>query len=413
MSLIGRQPICDPYYKIMGYDILFRDEALTSSDPSNISISASVLERVLNTFGIENVLGGYLGFLKIDIEFLKSDIVLTIPKEHFILMILESSFFHPDLADILKPLHEKGYRFGVNSCIPNAQTLEQIGVLHPWLDYIRIDALRNQEEDSERIFQTLKGMNQKLIAFKVETLDVFEKYKNCGTDFFQGYYIKRPHTIENESLSMPQEQILEVWNLLQNDADISEIVKKLELSHALLLQLIKFINSSYFSFSSPIKSIRQVISLVGRKTLANWLLLMLTSGKTNHSDNHPLLLMVINRTEIITGLLKLSTPTWTREELDTAYLVGMLSLIHLLLNIDHREFLHKLHVSEEIEEAMFEAEGKWGQLLTLTRHIENMDSDSIKPFIERYHIDTKQMDALIVKAMEKVNAFDAMLQNQF
>jgi len=126
-----------------------------------------------------------------------------------------------------------------------------------------------------------------------------------------------------------------------------------------------------------------------------------------------LLLMVINRTEMITGLLRLSNPKCSREELDTAYLVGMLSLIHLLLNMDHREFLHKLHVSDEIEEAMFEAQGKWGQLLTMTRHIENMDYDSLKPFIDRYHIDAQQMDHLIAQAMEKVNAFDAMLQNNF
>lgn len=412
MSLIGRQPICDAHYTIMGYDILFRDDKL-DTDPSDISITASVLERILNTFGLDNVLSGYLGFLKTDIQFLKSSILTTIPKEHFILMILESSFFHPDLQEILQRLHNEGYRFGVNSCVLDATTLERIETLHPWLDYIRIDALRNFEDPSEDTYQKLNKLNQKIIAFKVETNETFEKYKKYGADYFQGYYIKRPHTIENESLSMPQEQILEVWTQLRNDVDIAEIVKTLEQNHALLLQLMQFINSSFFAFSTSIKSIRQVITLVGRKALGNWLLLMLVSNKVDLKTKHPLLLMVINRTEIITGLLKLSSPACTRDELDAAYLVGILSLIHLLLNVDHREFLHKLHVSEEIEEAMFEAQGKWGQLVTVTRHIENMDYDSIKPFIERYHIDTNQMDVLIAVAMEKVNAFDAMLQNQF
>lgn len=412
MSLIGRQPICDAHYTIMGYDILFRNDAL-DTDPSDISITASVLERILNTFGLDNVLGGYLGFLKIDIAFLKSSILTTIPKEHFILMILESSFFHSDLADTLKRLHNEGYRFGVNSCVLDTKTLQQIETLHPWLDYIRIDALRNWEEHSEYAYKQLKKLTLKLIAFKVETHEAFEEYKKYGADYFQGYYIKRPHTIENESLSMSQEQVLRVWTQLRNDVDIADIVKTLEQNHALLLQLMQFINSSFFAFSTSIKSIRQVVILVGRKALGNWLLLMLVSNKIDLKTKHPLLLMVINRTEIITGLLKLSSPACTRDELDTAYLVGMLSLIHLLLNVDHREFLHKLHVSEEIEEAMFEAQGKWGQLVTVTRHIENMDNDSIKPFIERYHIDAEQMDTLIVKAMEKVNAFDAMLKNQF
>lgn len=410
MSLIGRQPICDENYTIVGYDILFRDEVIVS-DFSDISISASVLDRILNGFGLENVLGGYLGFLKVDMEFLRSEIVTTIPQKHFILMILESSLFHPELENTLKTLSAQGYRFGINNCVLNPEMMERIHVLHSWLEYVRIDALRN--DDGIDLFKQLKKMNQKLIALKIETDKVFEKFIGYGADYFQGYYIKRPYTIENESLSISQEQTLQAWNLLQQDTDITKIVQNLEQNHVLVLQLMQFINSSYFSFSSAITSVRQVVSLVGRKSLSNWLLLMLVSNKADTSTNHPLLLMVINRTEIITGLLKLSSPKCTREELDTAYLVGMLSLIHLLLNMDHREFLHKLHVSDEIEEAMFEAQGRWGQLLTMTRYIENMDYDSIKPFVQQYKIDVQQMDLLIAQGMEKVNAFDAMLQNKF
>lgn len=410
MSLIGRQPICDSRYAILGYDILFRDEVAVS-DHSDISISASVLDQILSGFGLENVLGGYLGFLKVDIEFLQSEILSTIPQKHFILMILESSLFQPELENTVKKLFEKGYRFGINSCVLNAETMARIEVLSPWLEYVRIDALRDEYESSA--FMRLKEMKQTPIAYKVETNEALERFKDYGVDYFQGYYIKKPYTIENESLSMPQEQVLHIWNLLQQDADIGKLVQTLEQTHVLVLQLMQFINSSYFSFSTPITSVRQVISLVGRKALSNWLLLMLVSHKSDTLTNHPLLLMVINRTEIITGLLKLSKPQCSREELDTAYLVGMLSLIHLLLNMDHRVFLHKLHVSDEIEEAMFEAQGKWGQLLIMTRYIENMDYDAMKPFIEHYKIDGRQMDTLIVQAMEKVNAFDAMLQNQF
>ena len=412
MSLIGRQPICNADYLIAGYDILFRDEEL-SPDFSDISISASVLNRILNEFGLENVLGGYLGFLKVDIEFLQSDIVTTIPSEQFVLMILESSLFHPGLESVLQKLHAKGYHFGINSCIVDSNTIERIETLKNWLSYIRIDVLRSLDKNYNDVFKRLKQMEQTVIASKVETHEVLDRYKEYGADLYQGYFIKRPHTIENESLSMSQESIVRIWELLQRDADISVIVKALEQDHALVLQMLQFINSSFFSFSSTITSVKQVISLIGRKAFGNWLLLMLVSHKSGGNSNHPLLLMVINRTDILSGLLVLSTPNYTREELDTAYLVGMLSLIHLLLNMDHREFLHKLHVSAEIEEAMFEAQGRWGQLVTMTRYIENMDIESMQPFIKRHQINTIQLDELISKAMEKVNAFDAMIQTTF
>jgi len=411
MSLIGRQPICDAQYTIVGYDILFRDEAIIT-DSSDISISVSVLDRILNGFGIDNVLGGHLGFLKVDMDFLKSDIVTTIPQKDFILMILENSLFHPELETTLQRLSKLGYRFGINGCIPTLEVVDRIKRLHVWLEYVRIDTLQNIYGDSS--FKQLKEMNQKLIAMKVESLESFEEYKKYGSDFFQGYYIKRPYTIENDRLSSSQEQVLGVWNLLQQDAEIGVIVPKIEQNHALVLQLMQFINSSYFSFKTAITSVQKVIALIGRKALSNWLLLMLAANKSSDTPtNHPLLLMVINRTEIISGLLKLGKPNSNRDEMDTAYLVGMLSLIHLFLNMNHREFLRKLNVSPEIEEAMFEAQGKWGELLTMTRHVENMDIDSLTPFIHRYKIDIQQMNQLVVHAMEKVNAFDTMLQNQF
>ena len=411
MSLIARQAIIYPNYSIMGYDILFRDEE-PLADNSNISISASVLEQILGQFGLENILGGYLGFLKIDIEFLKSDMVANISKDNFVLMILESSLYHPELESILSLLYAKGYRFGINSCMLDIKIVKRIKELSPWIDYIRIDTLLSPLETDEFI-EDIKAMNKKIIAFKIETDEIFKKYKSYDIDYFQGYFIKRPHTIENESLSTSQETIMRVWKLLQTDAEIAEIVAILEQDHALMLKLLQFINSSYFLFSLPITSVRQVISLVGRKALSNWLLLMLASHKSHTPLNHPLLLMVINRTEIMMGLLKLSSPKCSKAELDTAYLVGMLSIIHLLLNMNHREFLRKLNVSPEIEEAMFEAQGRWGQLLVVTRHIENMDSNSIKPFIERHNVDTNQLNLLIANAMEKVNAFNEMLQNNF
>ncbi|MDD5212028.1 MAG: hypothetical protein PHV62_06400 [Sulfuricurvum sp.] len=175
MSLIGRQPICNADYLITGYDILFRDEEL-SPDFSDISISASVLNRILNDFGLESVLGGYLGFLKVDIEFLQSNIVTTIPNKHFVLMILESSLFHSELESVLKNLHDKGYRFGLNSCVLDSKTLERIESLKSLLSYIRIDVLRSSDKNFSDIFKRLKLMKQTVIASKVETHEILDRY---------------------------------------------------------------------------------------------------------------------------------------------------------------------------------------------------------------------------------------------
>jgi len=413
MSLIGRQSISDNNYMMFGYDIMFRDESIDLSKTADVSVSASVLDRIMNDLGLENVVGGYTGLLKVDIHFLNSKIVDTIPKNTFFLMILESSLEHPDLTRALQERYEEGFRFGINDMRINEDSLKRIEMLSPWIEMVKIDAKRTSPEWAKVGCDRIHRSGKQVIASKVETMEMFTFYDSIGADYFQGFFIKRPHVVQGESFNSSQEQILMVWNQLQSEAEIAEIVLAFEKNHALALQLMRFINSSFFSFTSPIRSIRQIITLIGRKALANWLLLMMISHRSDNSANHPLLLMVINRTEIMIGLLKLSKPNATRAEIDTAYLVGLLSLIHLLLHMEHREFLHKINVAPDVEEAMFEAQGTWGQLLTVTRYVENTDYDSILPFMERYKISRKQMDRLIAEAMVKVNEFDKLLQQEF
>jgi len=413
MSLIGRQSISDNSYMMFGYDIMFRDESLKLSDRPSVSISTSVLNRILHEFGIDNIVGGYLGLIRVDTDFLKTDMIFSLPKESFCLMILETSLTHPKLPEILQNYVQKGYRFGINDLGLNETTMEYVDHLAPWIEIVKLDTLRTSKEWAEQGCRKFHDMGKKVIASKVENLESFEFYDSIGADYFQGYYIKRPHVVQGESFNVSEEQTWKIWNLLQQDGETDEIVTAIEQNHALALQLMRFINSSYFAFKAPITTIRQIITLLGRKALGNWVLLLIMAHREGQSVNHPLLLMVINRTEIMTGLVKLTRPNATRKELDTAYLVGMLSLIHLLLNMEHRVFLRKINVAPEIEDAMFEAQGEWGQLITMTRYIENTDYESLSPYIQKYGIDQHQMDRLIANAMEKVNAFDALLNSEF
>ncbi len=413
MSVLGRQVVNDSSYEIFAYDILYRDDS-NNIDTNNLSASASSLAKVLNDFGLENVVGVYNGFLRVDYDFLSNNIISTLSKDQFALMILQSCFLEKKLKPKLKKLISDGYKFGLNDSIVNAETIKEITPLVEYVEFVKIDTLNSDEAYVDKLIEYLKSKNKKIIASKIETHELYELYKEKGVDYFQGYYLKRPNIIQTTSFNATEAQILELWNLLQNNASTKEVVYELEKNHALALKLMQFINSSFFSFRTQISSITQIINLLGRDALANWLLIFMVSSKEDgKKPNHPLLLMVINRTEIMVGLLNLIKPSASMSEKSTAYLVGMLSLIHLLFQIEHREFLHKLSVSEEVEEAMFEAKGFFGQLLVLTRYIENADNKSIDEYIKKYNINEEDMQKIISQAMIKVNQFDKMIQENF
>ncbi len=413
MSVLGRQVVNNSSYEIFAYDILYRaDEEDINSD--NLSISASSITKVLNDFGLENVVGNYNGFLRVDTEFLSNNILSSISKEQFTLMILQNSFSDERLPSKLEKLIEKGYKFGLNDAVVNEESFDSILALLDYVECVKIDALKSDEAYVDKLIKILKEKDKKIIAAKLETHELYDVYKAKDVDYFQGFYLKRPNIIKTSSFNASQADVFEVWNLIQNDADTKDIVREFEKDHALTLKLMHFINSSFFSFRSQISSMTQIINLLGRDALANWLLLFMVSLKDKDSpSNHPLLLMVINRTEIMVGLLGLIKPNASQHEKSTAYLVGMLSLIHLLFEIEHREFLHKLRVSDEVEEAMFEAKGFFGQLLVLTRYIENADSQHINEYIEKYHLNVDDMNKIVAKAMVKVNEFDKLIQAGF
>lgn len=122
------------------------------------------------------------------------------------------------------------------------------------------------------------------------------------------------------------------------------------------------------------------------------------------------MLMVINRTELMTKLVELIEPSATWQQKATAYFVGMLSLIHLLFQIPHREVLRRLNVIPEIERALFEGDGFYGEILTMVRSIEILDVEAIEQFLVKHKIENRLLEPIIRETMEKVNQFDEMME---
>jgi EAL and modified HD-GYP domain-containing signal transduction protein len=146
---------------------------------------------------------------------------------------------------------------------------------------------------------------------------------------------------------------------------------------------------------------------MGREPLSHWVMLLMFSEAQESDENTiPLLLMVVNRTELMTKLLALMTPSPTKQQTATAYFVGMLSLIHLLFHIPHRDILKRLNVAPEIERALFEGDGFYGELLGTVRAVEMADNEGIEHFLKKYKIDYAVLEPIIAETMEKVNQFD-------
>lgn len=409
MTYLARQPILSNSGEILGYEILYRDPDALGTLREDSIITSSVVNSIVNLFGIDHIIGKYLGFIKVNLAFLEDDLLHSLPRDRFVFSLFDRELANVEPCERLIALAQQGFRFAINDTSLDA--LPEAPKLLNAIDYLKIDTLALEADSCKPLMKQCRSHDIEVIASKVETHDTYDRFHKLGADYFQGYYLRKPKLFENATIKASEAAILHIWNLIQGDASTDAVVEAFEAQHALSVQLLRFINSAFFSMKREITSIRHLIVLLGRRQLLQWLMLLLASQKASeHKSSHPLLLMVVNRTEIMTGLLRLLRPECSRNELESAYLVGMLSLIHLLFHMQHREILTHLNVSKEIEDAMFEADCFLGRLLVMTRYIESNDISEIDRFVAEHRLDRKQVNRLIVEAMKKVNLFDEAMQ---
>jgi len=400
---IGRQPIIDTRAKIVAYDLLYREKGYSEST----DITASVINNLLDALNVETILGKNLGFLRVDREFFDHETIHSLPKDKIVCALLANTPIDETLLERLLLLKKEGYQFALSDSLYTHETAKQISPLLPFIHYLKIDVIQSDLTLVKESLSIFHRYGIKLIGAKIETHEMYELCRSIGFDYFQGYFISEPNIIKNAVISPEHEGILRIWTLLQQDTEIPELVDAFQSNQALAIKLLHFINSAAFSLRNTVSSIEQVLKLIGRDPLAQWIMLMMFSEEGKSSNARvPLVLMVMNRTELMSGLLSLIKPTATREEKSTAYFVGMLSLIHLLFHIPQKEILTKLNVAPAIEKALYSGEGLCGELLDLVHSIELFDIESIEAYLKTKGLAYNNIEPLLHQTMEKVNAFE-------
>jgi c-di-GMP phosphodiesterase len=399
-SYIGRQPIVNAKGALFAYDLFY------SGKNNTPQATATLINDIQSSFGVDRILGKRIGFIRADYRFVYHELLDLLPKERIVYALMEDIVIDAPLCEHLAKLSSQGYRFALNDFAYTLENIEKFSPIFPYLEYLKIDIPRSgriKRDDVEK----LQKQGLQVIGSKIESHAIHAECVAKGFSYFQGYFISKPRVLENPSFSLDQEAVINLWNMLQRDVPIDELVKAFELNHMVSLKLIRFINSAVFSLRNPVSSIRHVLTLMGREPLSHWVMLLMFSEAQESDENTiPLLLMVVSRTELMTKLLTLMTPSPTKQQTATAYFVGMLSLIHLLFHIPHRDILKRLNVAPEIERALFEGDGFYGELLTTVRAVEMADNEGIEQFLTKYKIEYTILEPIIADTMEKVNQFD-------
>jgi len=403
---LARQAIVDNNESIIGYELLYRDSTQKANIDNPRHATSSLLTNVLNQSGLNSIVGDSLAFINVDYSFLKHDFIESIPPKTFVFELSVEADKKGLLLEYVERLHNQKYVFSID--MTSVDELEKVRPLLPYLFFVKIDMMSFEKEALVETVRALKEFPVVVIASKVEDEASFLLAQEAGCDAYQGYFFAYPKLIKDKKLNTDQVTLFKLCNILQSGASISEIVNAFEEAPTISMQLLRFINSAAFHFKHPISSIHQVITLLGRNSLVQWLMLLLYSKNfsTNIKYQDQLIVMVKQRTLIMVNLMKLIKKSASQKEQSEAYFVGILSLMNALSGVPLRDVLDEFHVDLQVQDALFDQKGFLGELYDVVLAVENFDTITLEKFLSEHHIEKANFESLMLDVFKDAIHFE-------
>lgn len=398
--LLGRQPILDLKQELIGYELLFRTNGKVAHT-DRINATAAVVCGAFAELGIAGALGPTRAFINADAEFLQDDALELLPA-HAVVFELDIHEV-PDEALLARcrALRERGYTLAL--C--NYRGLNPIATpLLPLVNIVKIDLRQVPIDELGQLAGSLSRLPLQLLAEKVETRDEMERCREAGFHMFQGFYFAQPTIVSGRQLSSSQLGLIRLINLVARDADTLELEDNFKREPGLTVNLLRLVNSVGSGLGRRVDSLRQAVTILGRRQLTRWLQLLLMASPADGSapERNPLLQLAALRGRLMelmvgrTGEARLG---------DTAFLTGIMSLMPVALGLPMNEILAQIAVGDDVGASLLRHEGNLGRLLKLVESFDANDTADCDALLDQIDgLDREALTEILTEALAWIHA---------
>lgn len=399
---LARQPILDRNQKLIAYELLFRNAKTGPANITNdLSATASVIAHTAQ-LGIEKVIGDVLGYLNVDAAVLMSDIFEFLPREKVVLEIVETMKVTPEILARIGELVQAGFKFALDDVITDSEDVQQ---LLPFVEIVKFDLRDMPLSALLKLTPKFKLAGKKLLAEKVETNEQFKICLDLGFDYFQGYYFAKPHIMTGKKLSPSQMAVMKLMALVTGDADSAEIEQAIKRDVSLSLNFLRLVNAPAFGVRQRIDSLSQALLVLGRDQLRRWLQIMLYAEpcKKGYSMT-PLLTLATTRGKLLELIAEKLKPG-KRKMADTAFTVGIMSLMDTLFGLKMEQILDEIAVVDDVRDALLSRKGCYGDILCIAEYVERIEECGplLIAKLDALHLSSEDLYQMEVTAFEWSN----------
>lgn len=356
---VGRQPVYDREYELVGYELLFRGGPTASAAAaSGAQATSRVLVNLFSEFGMDQLTGGRLAFINLTGEFLRGELPLPFDPEGTVLEILETVEVTDEVIDGVRALVDRGFTIALDDFV--------FGRGHePLLElasYVKLDVLGVEPTDlAAQVHACRRHPHLKLLAERVETPEDVRLTRDLGFDLFQGYAFGRSQVLSLDTLAPSRLRYLELIDrLLRPDIEMDEVTAMVQSDPALAYRVLRAANSASAGLSRKVSSIHDAVLLMGLTRLRHWLILMTVSDLTGTSAET--VVSVLVRARLCQTLADRAGVAG-----EQAFTAGLLSGLSDMLAVSPESLVARLSLDTELAGAVTGSTGRLGSLVAVAR----------------------------------------------
>lgn len=202
------------------------------------------------------------------------------------------------------------------------------------------------------------------IVSGVDSTETFEWLSIRAVEFADGQFLTLPDRTARAQPDTKRLTLLKLLSLLGEDVDTRKIETLIREDAQLSHKLMRLVNSVAIGARTKVSSFHQAIALLGQRQLLRWVQLLIYANRSTDEPNPLMQLSAARGRQMELLSAQLESPAEISEFADTAFIVGLFSLLDIALKMPMREILDALPLSSTISEALGERKGVLGELLT-------------------------------------------------
>ncbi len=363
---MAKQKVFNARGGLFAYELLFRDHQYGINEfKTNMQATSHVLFNTLTNIDINELIEekDALAFVNLDEDSLNSGVIDILDKDRFVLEILETTDLTEKVISKIAQYHKRGFKIAIDDFDCSAEMIKKFTPIFKYIDIIKMDVLIAEPHNLKNVMTKLKSSGIKLLAEKVESKEEYQAYLEMGFDLFQGFYLSEPEVVEIDRYKdVTRLTIMQLIKLIKDDGSSSQIEHYIKQRTDLSYKLIKFLNHQE-SFETEIKSIIQIITLLGRDRLLRWLLLYLYSEMSDNPASTAIMNIAIKRAETMESSAQI-------DEKDKAYIAGMFSMLGALFDTDMKDVMKDIKMDRDITDLVLEKKGRFSASFKKVEHEE-------------------------------------------